>query len=249
VLAHAQLRAAAPLPVAASPEDVLSPDDALPRDGANGAASSGWSGRRPGCRLTLIRDAAPFAFRATPEAVYLVGTAASPVGEDDLRLEIEVEAGATLCVRAAASMIAWASTGSSLEITVSVGPGGHLDWHLPPLIASSSCCFSQLVKADLAAGATMRWAEEVVLGRHGEAPGRLSLRLDVDCDGAPLLRHQLELGPGVVGWDGPAVLGANRAAGLVLVAGRAPTAAAVSDTTPATAGPGDHGPRRTGEPG
>jgi urease accessory protein len=136
-------------------------------------------------------------------------------------------------------MIAWASTGSSLEITVSVGPGGHLDWQLPPLIASSSCRFSQLVKADLAAGATMRWAEEVVLGRHGEAPGRLSLRLDVNCDGAPLLRHQLELGPGVPGWDGPAVLGANRAAALVLVAGGAPTTGTtVRAASPPTAGPG-----------
>lgn len=226
MLAHAQLRAAAPLPVAAP-------------------SAKGRSGPRPGCRLTLVRDAAPFAFRATPEAVYLVGTAASPVGDDDISLEIEVEAGATLCVRAAASMIAWASTGSSLEITVRVGPGGHLDWHLPPLIASSSCRFFQLVKADLAAGATMRWAEEIVLGRHGEPPGRLGLRLDVDYDAAPLLRHQLELGPGVVGWDGPAVLGANRAAGLVLVAGRTPTTAPgvraapnVRDATAPTAGPG-----------
>ena len=214
MLAHAQLRAAAPLPGA-------------------------LSGRRPGCRLTLVRDGAPFAFRATPEAVYLVGTAASPVGDDDVSLAIEVEAGATLCVRAAASMIAWASTGSSLKITVSVGPGGHLDWHLPPLIASSSCRFSQLVEADLAAGATMRWAEEVVLGRHGEAPGRLSLRLDVDCDGAPLLRHQLQLGPGVAGWDGPAVLGGNRSAGLVLVAGRAhSTAPTLEDATTPTTGSG-----------
>ena len=48
----------------------------------------------------------------------------------------------------------------------------------------------------------------------------MSLRLDVDIDDHPLLRHQLELGPGVPGWDGPAVLGANRAVGLVLLAGR-----------------------------
>ncbi len=220
MLAHAQLTASAPLPVDAPPGKVR-------------------YGPRPGCRLTLMRDAAPFAFRATPEAVYLVGTAASPVGNDDISLEIEVEAGAALCVRAAASMIAWASTGSSLEINVRVGHGGHLDWHLPPLIASSSCRFFQLVKADLAAGATMHWAEEVVLGRHGELPGRLGLRLDVDYDGAPLLRHQLDVGPGVAGWDGPAVLGANRAAGLVVVAGRALIPApGTRDAARLTAGPG-----------
>ena len=87
------------------------------------------------------------------------------------------------------------------------------------MIASAGCSFSQRARVKLAAGAGLRWTEEVILGRHGEGPGRLSLRLDVDIDDHPLLRHQLELGPGVPGWDGPAVLGANRAVGLVLWAG------------------------------
>jgi urease accessory protein len=116
-------------------------------------------------------------------------------------------------------MIAWASTGSSLELNVSVAEGGCLDWHLQPMIASTGCSFSQRVRVILADGAALRWSEEIVLGRHGEEPGRLSLRLDVDIDGEPLLRHQLELGPGVAGWDGPAVVGTNRAVGLVLLAG------------------------------
>jgi urease accessory protein len=169
--------------------------------------------------LALVRDAPPVAFRATPEAVYLVGTAASPVGDDKVVIDIEVEAGATLKVRSAASMIAWASAGSSLDVNVSVAKGGYLDWHLQPMIASSGCFFSQHVRAKLADGAELRWTEEIVLGRHGEEPGRLSLRLDVDIDDSPLLRHQLELGPGVAGWDGPAVLGSNRAVGLALLAG------------------------------
>jgi urease accessory protein len=165
----------------------------------------------------LVRDAPPVAFRTTPEAVYLVGTAASPVGDDKVTIDINVEAGATLKVRSAASMIAWASAGSSLEINVSVAPGGCLDWHLQPMIASTGCCFSQRVRAKLADGASLRWTEEIVLGRHGEEPGRLSLGLDVDIDDHPLLRHQLEIGPGVPGWDGPAVVGTNRAIGLVLL--------------------------------
>lgn len=173
-----------------------------------------------GCRLTSLRDAPPVAFRATPEGVYLVGTAASPVGDDKVVIDIDVEAGATLRARSAASMIAWASAGSSLEINVSIGRGGYLDWHLQPMIASRGCSFSQRVKAKLAGGAALRWTEEIVLGRHGEEPGRLSLSLDVDIDDVPLLRHQLEIGPGVPGWDGPAVLGTNRAVGLVLLAGR-----------------------------
>jgi urease accessory protein len=34
-----------------------------------------------------------------------------------------------------------------------------------------------------------------------------------------LLRHGLEVGPAAPGWDGPAMLGASRAVGLVLTAG------------------------------
>ncbi len=102
-----------------------------------------------------------------------------------IRLEVTVERGARLALRSAASTIAWASTGSSLFIEVRVEEGGALDWHLQPLVASRACNFSQRARLSLAAGGRLRWVEEVVLGRHGEGPGRLDLRLDVDVDGAP----------------------------------------------------------------
>ena len=171
------------------------------------------------CRLTSVRDTPPVAFRPTPEAVYIVGTAAFPVGDDEVCVEVHVEDGASLVVRSAASAVAWAGAGSSLEVDITVDPGGRLDWQLQPLIASARCRFSQRARVQLGHGATLRWAEEVVLGRSGEDPGWLDLRLDVTVGGVPLLRHQLELGLDVAGWDGPAVVGANRAVGLVLLAG------------------------------
>ena len=163
-------------------------------------------------------DVPPFAFRATPDAIYLVGTAAAPVGDDELSIRVTVEAGARLNLRSAASTIAWGSTGSSLSIEVEIEAGGYLDWRLQPLVATKGCDFSQSARVSMAEDAGLRWTEEVVLGRHGEAPGDLSLRLDVDVGGRALLRHQLAVGP-ARGWDGPAVLGDNRAVGLVLVAG------------------------------
>jgi urease accessory protein len=174
-----------------------------------------------GCRVRWVRDAPPIAFRQTPAAIYLVGTAASPVGDDQVSLHVIVEEGARLTLRSVASTIAWASTGSSLSIEVEVRTGGSLDWHLQPLVASRWCNFSQRAAVSLAAGARLRWVEEVVLGRHNEEPGRLELRLDVDVDRKPLLRHQLTVGPGARGWDGPAVLGRQRAVGIVLTAGEA----------------------------
>ncbi len=204
--ARAELRAAAPLvdrgPLASERAPRVAP-------------------RGTGCRLTWVRDAPPIAFRPTPEAVYIVGTAAFPVGDDRVSVEVHVEDGASLAVRSAASAVAWAGTGSSLEVDVTVDPGGQLDWQLQPLIASTRCQFSQRSRVHLNEGATVRWAEEVVLGRSGEDPGWLDLRLDVTVDGVPLLRHQLEIGKEVPGWGGPAVMGTNRAVGLVLLAGPA----------------------------
>jgi urease accessory protein len=143
------------------------------------------------------------------------------VGDDQISLHVKVEEGASLSLRSVTSTIAWASTSSSLSVQVEVGAGGSLDWYLQPLVASRWCNFSLRAAVSLAAGARLRWVEEVVLGRHDEEPGRLDLRLDVDVDHKPLLRHQLAVGPGATGWDGPAVLGRHRAVGFVLTAGEA----------------------------
>ena len=204
--ARAELRAEAPLAA---------------RNGAADGEALGVYTPTPGCRLTRVRDAPPVAFRATPEAVYLVGTAASPVGDDQVSIDVQIGAGATLAIRSAASAIAWTSTNSSIEVNVSIGSSGSLDWRLQPLIASASCHFSHRSRVRLRGDASLYWAEEVVLGRHGEGPGCLDLRLDVDVDDAPLLRHQLLIGPDAPGWDGPALIGANRVIGFVLIAGAA----------------------------
>ena len=111
-----------------------------------------------GCRLSWVRDAPPMAFRAAPGAVYLVGTAASPVGDDQISLQVTVERGARLTLRSVASTIAWASTGSSFSIEVRVEEGGTLDWRLQPLVASGGCDFSQRAHVSLAPCARLRWA-------------------------------------------------------------------------------------------
>jgi urease accessory protein len=211
VRAQAQLKVSRPVGVSAFDWRDNSSENGGPRCGLEGEHGGHW-------RLDHVRDAPPVAFRATPEAVYLVSTAAFPVGEDEVTLDVEVGPGAVLPVRSAASMIAWASSGSSFDIEATVGAGGALDWHLKPFIASGGCSFAQRARVRMDEGATLLWVEELVLGRSGEGPGLLDLRLDVDIAGRPLLRHQLVLGRGVLGWDSPAVLGTNRALSLVLLA-------------------------------
>jgi len=132
-----------------------------------------------------------------------------------------VEPEARLRVRATASTVAWTSeVPSRLSIRATVGPGALLDWRLQPLIAAAGCNHTQHARVSLCGSAQLRWTEELILGRHAEHPGDLEVRLDVDVDSVPLLRHGLRVGPSAPGWDGPSVLGANRACVVELRAGR-----------------------------
>ena len=53
----------------------------------------------------MLRSDGPLALRETPRGVYLVGTAAGPLGGDDLALDIDVGPGACLVIRSAAAML------------------------------------------------------------------------------------------------------------------------------------------------
>jgi urease accessory protein len=56
-------------------------------------------------RLPVLSSQVPLVLRRTPDAVYLVGGAAGPLGGDDLTLTIDVRHGATLRVRTATAAV------------------------------------------------------------------------------------------------------------------------------------------------
>jgi urease accessory protein len=172
---------------------------------------------RPGlaCRIVRLQDESPVAWRCTPEGVYLVGTAATPVGDDTMEIDVAAEPGADLRIRSAAATVAWRSCGTVQQIRARVADGASLDWRLEPLIATAGCCHRQHAVVELQGSARLRWTEELLLGRYREQPGRLDLRLDVERDGRALLRHQIRIGS-VGAWDGPAILGPYRTLGLIL---------------------------------
>lgn len=183
-------------------------------------------------RLTRMRHGAPFAWRPTAGAVYLVGTAATPVGDDEVTIDIDVEPGADLLLRTSAATVAWGGEATTQSITATVGHGARLRWQPEPMIATGRCAHRQIVEIRLHGTGRICWREEILLGRHDERPGRLDLALGVDIDGFPLLRHTFAVGDDQPGWDGPAIIGAHRAVGLHLEAG-----AGSPPSTPA-AGPG-----------
>ncbi|MGH3392805.1 MAG: urease accessory protein UreD [Actinomadura sp.] len=180
------------------------------------SAECGSDGRT---RLTRLRSDGPLAVRETAEAVYLVGAAAGPLGGDDLELVLDVGPGARLAIRSAATTLALPGDGESrFTVRARVAAGGHLDFAPEPTVAAAGCHHRAQADITLTAGATLRWFEELVLGRHGERSGRHTSRYDVTVDGVPLLRHELRLDDPRV-YRSRAVLGDAKAAGSVLLAG------------------------------
>ncbi len=158
------------------------------------------------------------ALRETPLGVYLVGTAAGPIGGDEVMLEIEITEGADLTIRSAAAMIALPGPpGARSRLTVRANVAGRLRWLPEPSIAARGCDHIVDVRLRIGEGGRVEWRDELVLGRDGEPPGAWTSFLSADHDEAPLLRQSIAIGAN--GWDGPAVAGDSRAIGSILLAG------------------------------
>ncbi|WP_299559056.1 urease accessory protein UreD [uncultured Mycolicibacterium sp.] len=147
--------------------------------------------------------------RTDPHTVHLVSAAATPLGGDTTRVRIVVEAGARLRVRSVAAAVvlpgaATAESRSCWDIRVA----GELDLDPEPTVVAAAARHLSSTRVRLTATARVRLRERVQIGRSGEGQGFWSGALHADVDGAPLLRHRLELGAGAVADD---VLGAPRA--------------------------------------
>ena len=109
--------------------------------------------------------------------------------------------------------------------------GARFAWLPQPLILAAGCDLEASVELELAAGAAAVTRELVVLGRHGEQPGRYRSRLRCELDGAPLLHDEVRL-PG----DTPVDLDGARAYGSLALLGLEPEPADPEEL--ALAGPG-----------
>jgi urease accessory protein len=145
--------------------------------------------------LRRIRAGGHFAVRPTgPGQVHLVGTLAGPLGGDDVEVRVAVGPGARLAVRGVAATLVYPARGvaaSELRLVADVAAGGHLDLAPEPTIVCAGAHLTATTRVTLAAGATLRLLEEVVLGRAREAPGGWRGRTVVTRDGVPVLSHTL----------------------------------------------------------
>jgi urease accessory protein len=196
-------------------------------------------------RCTTLRSDPPLGLRTTgggddgEASVHLVGTAAGPLGGDELCLTVTVGAGARLAVRSVAASVVlpgldgWSPTRSPVEadhgtngatsyveMVGDVAAGGSLRWLTEPTILVAGCDHRTATRITLDAGASLVWREVVVLGRHSEPSGSLLQRLRVDVDGRPLVSNDLAVGPAWPGSQGPAGVGPDaRAVATIVVVG------------------------------
>jgi urease accessory protein len=170
-------------------------------------------------RLPVLSSQVPLVLRRTPEAVYVVGGAAGPIGGDELDLRISVGAGAFLRVRTAAASIALPGPDgleSVLRVTIDVEAGARVEYLPEPVVASTGARHATIIRATVAEGASLLLRDELLLGRHGEAGGAARSVLHVNYAGRPLLRQSLEVSGADAVTMGPALLAGHRAVGTAL---------------------------------
>jgi urease accessory protein len=169
-------------------------------------------------RLSSLRSEAPLALRPTSAGLYLVGTAAGPVGGDRLELDIDVGACARLTIRSAAASLVFPGRGPSLvDVRVRIGAGASLEWLVEPLVAIRDCRHVMQTRVIVETGGRLLWREELVVGRHGEKGGSVTSRMAVDVGGKPVLRQELALDGEPKGWESCAVGAGARSAGSVVI--------------------------------
>lgn len=172
-------------------------------------------------RLEELRSGSPLTFRATSHGVYLVGSAAGPIGGDEFGLHIEVLEGADLTLRSSAAAVVLPGPHdetSRFTITASVARDATLRWLPEPCVATGGCRHVMDTQLTVHPSATVHWREEVILGREGEISGCWTTNLSVLIGDRPLLRHAQRYGQ-ENGWDGPSVVGDAKAVGSHLVIG------------------------------
>jgi urease accessory protein len=142
-----------------------------------------------------IRGGHHFAARQTgPGLVHLVGTAAGPLGGDDVTIEVRLGPGARLAVRSAGATIVQPGAtvpDSRLRLLLTVADGGSLDFGCEPTVVCHRAEHETEARLELSGSGQVQLMEQVLLGRSYEPAGGWTGRTRMTRDGVPELRHTL----------------------------------------------------------
>jgi urease accessory protein len=180
----------------------------------------------------------PFWCRWDGDTLWIVGSTAFPVADDEVSLTVQVGAGVDATVHSVAATIVYAASGEGTRITtrLEVAEGATLRWLPEPVIVTERARHRALTTVHAAADAVVCLDEVMVLGRSAEACGSIRTALRVEVDGAPRLRTSFD--STLPGWDGPGGTAGARISATRLLLGRD------VDAGP----PEDRGPIRTEDP-
>lgn len=139
-----------------------------------------------------------------PDTVHMIGTAATPLGGDDMKIRVVVARGARLAVHSVAASIALSgpkNRHSRARWVLEVDEGGSLVFDPEPMIVAADAVHHTETSIRFASSARIEFRERVQIGRSGESAGRWLATTRSDVDGRPHLRHRIELGVGTAGHD------------------------------------------------
>ena len=139
-----------------------------------------------------------------PDTVHMIGTAATPLGGDEMHIRVVVAARARLVVHSVAASVALPSASnreSFAHWSFEVDEGGDLVFDPEPMIVAADAVHHTDTTIRFTSSSSVEFRERVQIGRSGESAGqwRASMRSDVDT--RPHLRHRVELGVGTTGHD------------------------------------------------
>ncbi len=155
----------------------------------------------------------------------LLHTAGGLVGGDELSIQVALEAGSRALITSVAAQKIYGSIGRSRltpqgrwarqELACSLAEGADLEWLPQELVVFAGGLFEQVVRVELAAGASWLGAEVVRLGRSADGEqlgsGRWRSLLEIRREGRWSVADRLELGgeslEGDHGLDGLPVFG------------------------------------------
>ena len=145
--------------------------------------------------IQSIRGGHHFAARETgPGVVHLVGTAAGPLGGDDVTIVVRVGPGARLAIRSAGATIVQPGgqvPDSKLRLLLTIGDDAQLDVRCEPTVVCHRAEHEAETVLELAGSGQVQLMEQVLLGRSNEPGGRWVGRTRLTRDGEPELRHTL----------------------------------------------------------
>lgn len=161
----------------------------------------------------------PYWCRWDGATLWLVGSAASPVGEDDITFALHVGEGVTATVRSVAAMLVYAARGEGTRLTtrLHVASGATLAWKPEPVIVTARARHRSRLEADVAVGGALVADEVVVLGRSDEEAGRYVSVTDLHRDGRLISLTSFDTA--TPGWSGPGGTAGAKVVGTRLVVG------------------------------